>query len=104
ARALGTNDFCIIFRYVVHNSLAPMIVKGTLTIATAVIATSSLSFLVLGVEPHIAEWGNILMLGSQYLETNSYLATYPGLAIILLVLSFNFLGDALRDALDPKMD
>lgn len=104
ARALGTNDFSIIFRYVVPNSLAPMIVKGTLTIGTAVIATSSLSFLGLGVEPHIPEWGNILKLGSQYLETNSYLATYPGLAIILLVLSFNFLGDALRDALDPKMD
>lgn len=104
ARALGTNDFSIIFKYVVPNSLAPMIVKGTLTIGTAVIATSSLSFLGLGVEPHIPEWGNILRVGSKYLETNSYLATYPGLAIIALVLSFNFLGDALRDALDPKMD
>lgn len=68
------------------------------------IATSSLSFLGLGVEPHIPEWGNILKVGSMYLETNPYLAIFPGIAIILLVLSFNFLGDGLRDALDPKLD
>ncbi|MBO0993792.1 ABC transporter permease [Bacillus sp. SD088] len=104
ARALGASDYSIIFKHIVPNSLAPMIVKATLTIGGAVIATSSLSFLGLGVEPHIPEWGNILKLGSTYLETNSYLAIYPGLAIILLVLSFNFLGDALRDALDPKLD
>ena len=104
ARALGASDYSIIFKHVVPNSLAPMIVKATLTIGGAVIATSSLSFLGLGVEPHIPEWGNILKLGSTYLETNPYLAIYPGLAIILLVLSFNFLGDALRDALDPKLD
>jgi peptide/nickel transport system permease protein len=81
-----------------------MIVKATLTIGGAVISTSSLSFLGLGIEPHIPEWGNILKLGSTYLETNSYLAIFPGLAIIMLVLSFNFVGDGLRDALDPKMD
>ena len=104
ARALGDNDFNIIFKHVVPNSLAPMIVKATLTIGSAVIATSSLSYLGLGVEPHIPEWGNILKIGSTYLETHSYLAIYPGLAILLLVLSFNFLGDGLRDALDPKMD
>lgn len=104
ARALGSSDFSIIFRQVIPNSLAPMIVKATLTIGSAVIATSSLSYLGLGVEPHIPEWGNILKLGSTYLETNSYLAIYPGLAIIALVLSFNFLGDGLRDAMDPKLD
>ncbi|MHA6258799.1 ABC transporter permease [Sporosarcina sp. CAU 1771] len=104
ARALGEKDLSIIFKHVVPNSLAPMIVKSTLTIGGAVIATSSLSYLGLGVEPHIPEWGNILKLGSTYLESNSYLAIYPGLAIILLVLSFNFLGDGLRDALDPKLD
>ncbi|MGG0825120.1 ABC transporter permease [Paenibacillus turicensis] len=103
ARAFGSSNFKIIFKHIVPNSLAPMIVKSTLTIGSAVIATSSLSFLGLGVEPHIPEWGNILKLGSTYLETNSYLAIYPGLAIILLVLSFNFLGDGLRDALDPKI-
>lgn len=104
ARALGTGDREIIFRYIVPNSLSPMIVKATLTIGTAVIATSSLSYLGLGVEPHIPEWGNILKVGSTFLETHSYVAIFPGFAIIALVLSFNFLGDALRDALDPKVD
>lgn len=104
ARAFGSSHFSIIFKHIVPNSLAPMIVKSTLTIGGAVIATSSLSYLGLGVEPHIPEWGNILKIGSTYLETNPYLAVYPGLAIIALVLSFNFLGDGLRDALDPKLD
>ena len=74
ARAFGSKDAAIIFKHIVPNSLAPMIVKATLTIGAAVISTSSLSFLGLGVEPHIPEWGNILKLGSTYLETNSYLA------------------------------
>lgn len=104
ARAFGSSNLSIIFKHIVPNSLAPMIVKSTLTIGGAVISTSSLSYLGLGVEPHIPEWGNILKIGSTYLETNSYLAIYPGLAIIALVLSFNFLGDGLRDALDPKLD
>ncbi|MNB79450.1 Glutathione transport system permease protein GsiD [compost metagenome] len=104
ARAFGSSNRSIIFKHIVPNSLAPMIVKATLTIGGAVISTSSLSFLGLGIEPHIPEWGNILKLGSTYLETNSYLAIFPGLAIIALVLSFNFFGDGLRDALDPKMD
>lgn len=104
ARALGATNFSIIFKHIVPNALAPMIVKATLTIGGAVIATSSLSYLGLGVEPHIPEWGNILKIGSTYLESHSYLAIYPGVAIILLVLSFNFFGDGLRDALDPKFD
>lgn len=104
ARALGASNMSIIFREIVPNSMAPMIVKSTLTIGGAVIATSSLSYLGLGIEPHIPEWGNILKIGSTYLESHSYLAVYPGLAIIALVLSFNFLGDGLRDALDPKVD
>lgn len=104
ARAFGSSNLSIIFRHIVPNSFAPMIVKSTLTIGGAVIATSSLSYLGLGVEPHIPEWGNILKVGSTYLESHSYLAIYPGLAIVALVLSFNFLGDGLRDALDPKLD
>lgn len=104
ARALGESDWKIIFKQVIPNSFAPMIVKATLTIGSAVIATSSLSFLGLGVEPQVPEWGNILKVGSMYLETNSYLAIFPGIAIILLVLSFNFFGDGLRDALDPKIN
>lgn len=104
ARAFGSSDRIILFKHIVPNSIAPMIVKSTLTIGTAVISTSSLSYLGLGVEPHIPEWGNILKLGSAYLETHAFTAIYPGLAIIALVLSFNFLGDGLRDALDPKLD
>ena len=102
ARALGASDSSIIFKHIVPNAMAPMIVKATLTIGGAVISTSSLSFLGLGIEPHIPEWGNILKVGSAYLETHSYVAIFPGLCIILLVLSFNFLGDGLRDAFDPK--
>lgn len=104
ARAFGSGDLKILFKHIVPNSLSPMIVKSTLTIGGAVISTSSLSYLGLGVEPHIPEWGNILKVGSAYLETHSFTAIYPGLAIIALVLSFNFLGDGLRDALDPKLD
>ncbi|MED3790917.1 ABC transporter permease [Niallia alba] len=104
AKALGSNNLDIIFNHIVPNSIAPMIVKSTLTIGSAVIATSSLSYLGLGVEPQIPEWGNILKIGSAYLESHSYLAIYPGLCIMALVLSFNFLGDGLRDALDPKLD
>ncbi|MDQ0207294.1 ABC transporter permease [Alkalicoccobacillus murimartini] len=103
ARALGAYDRQIIFKHVIPNALAPMIVKSTLTVGTAVISTSSLSYLGLGVEPHIPEWGNVLRLGSAYLESQPHLAIFPGLAIILLVLSFNFLGDGLRDATDPKL-
>jgi peptide/nickel transport system permease protein len=104
ARAFGAGDVQILLKHIVPNSLAPMIVKSTLTLGAAVISTSSLSYLGLGVEPHIPEWGNILKVGSAYLETHAYTAIYPGLAIIALVLSFNFLGDGLRDALDPKLD
>ncbi|HHX04281.1 MAG TPA: ABC transporter permease [Tissierellia bacterium] len=103
ASALGQSPLLIIVKHVLPNSMAPMIVRSTLTIGTAVISTSSLSFLGLGVASHIPEWGNILRNGSQYLETHSHLAIYSGLAIILLVLSFNFLGDGLRDAFDPKL-
>ncbi|MEK4425583.1 ABC transporter permease [Solibacillus sp. FSL K6-1523] len=102
ARALGASDRSIIFKHIVPNALAPMIVKATLTIGGAVISTSSLSFLGLGIEPHIPEWGNILKVGSTYLESHSYLAIFPGLCIMLLVLSCNFFGDGLRDAIDPK--
>ena len=103
ARACGARDYIIIFKHIIPNSLAPIIVRATLSIGGAVLSTSSLSYLGLGVEPHIPEWGNILKIGSEYLETNSYLAIYPGLAIIVLVLAFNYLGDGLRDALDPKL-
>lgn len=103
ARACGAREGVIIFKHIIPNSFAPIIVKSTMEIGTAVLATSSLSFLGLGVEPHIPEWGNILKVGSTFLETNPYLAIFPGLAIIIIVLAFNFFGDGLRDAIDPKL-
>lgn len=103
AKACGAKDLTIIFKHIIPNSLAPVIVRATLGIGGAVLSTSSLSYLGLGIEPHIPEWGNILKIGSTYLETSPYLAVFPGLAIILIVLSFNYFGDGLRDALDPKL-
>lgn len=103
AKACGAKDFTIIFKHIIPNSLAPVIVRATLGIGGAVLSTSALSYLGLGIEPHIPEWGNILKIGSTYLETNPYLAIFPGIAIILIVLSFNYFGDGLRDALDPKL-
>ncbi|SCY06957.1 ABC transporter permease [Alkaliphilus peptidifermentans] len=103
ARACGARNFTIIFKHIIPNSLAPVIVRATLGIGGVVLSTSSLSYLGLGVEPHIPEWGNILKIGSGYLETKPYLAIFPGLAIILIVLAFNYFGDGLRDALDPKL-
>lgn len=103
AKACGAKNGVIILKHIIPNALAPIIVKATAGIGVAVLGTSSLSYLGLGVGPHIPEWGNILKIGSKYLESNSYLAVFPGLAIILIVLAFNFFGDGLRDALDPKL-
>ena len=103
ARACGAKNGTIIFRHIIPNSLAPVIVRATMGFGGSVLAVSSLSYLGVGIESHIPEWGNILKAGSTYLETHSYLAIYPGIVIVLLVLAFNFLGDGLRDALDPKL-
>mgnify|MGYP002757465298 FL=1 len=100
--ALGQSDWNIIRKHIIPNAMSSMIVIASVEIGTAVIAVSSLSFLGLGVEPQVPEWGNILQTGSEFLETDPHLAIFPGIAIILLVLSFNFLGDGLRDATDPK--
>ncbi len=103
AKACGAKDGTIILRHIIPNSLAPVIVRVTMGMGSAVLSTSSLSYLGIGVEAHVPEWGNILKAGSKFLETNPYIAIFPGLAIILIVLSFNFFGDGLRDALDPKL-
>ncbi len=103
AKACGAKDFIIILRHIIPNSLAPVIVRATMGIGTAVLSTSSLSYLGLGVEPHIPEWGNVLKAGNSYLETAPHLAIFPGIAIVLIVLAFNFFGDGLRDATDPKL-
>ena len=103
AKACGAKNGTIIFKHIIPNSLAPIIVQATMGIGSAVLSTSSLSYLGIGVEAHIPEWGNVLKAGSTFLETNPYIAIYPGLAIIIIVLAFNFFGDGLRDALDPKL-
>lgn len=77
--------------------------NATIGIGGVVLSTSSLSYLGIGIPSHIPEWGNVLRAGSTYLETQPYLAIFPGLAIIVLVLAFNFFGDGVRDALDPKL-
>ena len=103
ARITGENTWNIIWRYILPNAIAPMIVRFSLNIGVVVLTTSSLSFLGLGVAPDVAEWGNILRTGSNYLETHSNLAIVPGVCIMFVVLAFNFIGDAVRDALDPRI-
>lgn len=103
AKACGAKNGRIILKHIIPNSLAPVIVQATMGIGSAVLSTSSLSYLGLGVPSYVPEWGNILKAGSTFLETNPYIAIFPGLAIIAIVLSFNFFGDGLRDALDPKL-
>lgn len=102
-RALGGNTFQILFRRILPNALTPLIVQGTLGIATAILDAAALSFLGLGAQPPTPEWG--AMLGSERAQvfTAPHLVFFPGVAIALTVLSFNLLGDGLRDALDPRL-
>ncbi len=103
ARAIGAKDHTIILKHVLPNSMAPIIVFATLKVATAIMATASLSFIGLGVQPPTPEWGSMLAGGRSYIRDQMYIVLYPGLAIVLSVLSLNLIGDGLRDALDPKL-
>lgn len=103
ARATGASDARIIFRYLIPNSLAPIIVQGTLNIGQSILAISSLSFIGLGVQPPTPEWGSMLSYGREYIRTFWPIVTFPGIAIMLTLISFNLLGDGLRDALDPRL-
>jgi len=102
ARALGNRPFRIAWRHVLPNILAPVMVQATLAIAAAVIAEASLSFLGLGQQPPAPSWGSMLNTAKNYVDNAPWMAIWPGLAIFVLVLSFNLLGDGLRDALDPR--
>ena len=102
ARAVGNSHLRIALRHVLPNVLPPIIVQGTLAIAAAVIAEASLSFLGLGQQPPAPSWGSMLNTAKNYIENAPWMAVWPGLSIFLLVLSFNLLGDGLRDALDPR--
>ena len=103
ARALGAPSFVILFRHVIPNSLAPVIVQATLQLGFAILVAAGLGFLGLGVQPPTPEWGSMLGLSRNYIFSDQALITYPGLAIFGAVLAFNLLGDGLRDALDPRM-
>jgi len=102
ARAVGNPPWRIALRHVLPNIVAPVIVQATLAIAGAVIAEASLSFLGLGQQPPAPSWGSMLNTAKNYVDQAPWMAIWPGLAIFLLVLAFNLLGDGLRDALDPR--
>jgi peptide/nickel transport system permease protein len=102
ARATGTPTSQIIFRHILPNTIAPIIVAATIGVASAIIAEAYISFLGLGVQPPTATWGNMMTGAYNYIETAPWLWFFPGLLILLTVLSINFVGDGLRDALDPR--
>jgi ABC-type dipeptide/oligopeptide/nickel transport system permease subunit len=103
SKALGGNNSHILFGRILPNAIAPLIVRGTLGIGTAILDAAALSFIGLGAQPPLAEWGQMLGSERNQLFTAPHLVFYPGIAIMLTVLSFNLLGDGLRDAIDPRL-
>ena len=103
ARALGNSDRRIIFRHLLPNAVAPIVVQATLDVAGVIITESTLSFLGLGIQPPTASWGNMLANAQSNLSIAWWAAVFPGLCILVTVLSINYMGDGLRDALDPNM-
>jgi ABC-type dipeptide/oligopeptide/nickel transport system permease subunit len=104
SRALGETSAGLVFRRILPNSLTPIIVAGTLGIAGAVLDVAALSFLGLGAQPPLAEWGSMIALESGRLFTAPHLIFFPGIALVLTVFGFNLLGDGIRDALDPRLN
>ncbi len=102
ARALGASDGRVLFRHLLPNAAGPILIQATFAVPGAILAEASLSFLGLGAPPGTASWGALVDQGTQYLLVAPHVALFPGIAIAVVVLGFNFLGDALRDALDPK--
>ena len=103
SRAIGAKSPTTIFREILPNCLAPIIVQATLSVAGAILSTASLSFIGLGVQPPSPEWGAMLSGGRNYLRDALHLTLFPGLAIVITILALNLLGDGLRDALDPRL-
>jgi peptide/nickel transport system permease protein len=103
ARVIGARDRSIMFRHILPNVLAPVIVLATLGIGGAILVGAALSFLGLGAKPPTPEWGAMLSSGRNYLQQAWWITFFPGLAIMITVLSINLLGDGLRDALDPRL-
>lgn len=102
-KTLGAHDGIIIFRHIFPNILSPLIIQGTLRLATAILSAAGLSFLGLGAQPPSSEWGTMLSSGRDFIFSAPHIAIFPGLTIALLVMGFNLFGDGLRDALDPRM-
>jgi len=102
ARVLGASDLRIIFRHILPNALSPVLVSATLGVAGAILTESALSFLGIGVQPPTPSWGNILTSGKDYIEFAWWLSLFPGVAILVTVLSYNLVGEGIRDALDPR--
>jgi peptide/nickel transport system permease protein len=103
SHAIGASGFRVIWRHILPNAMAPVLVAMTLGIPAAILTESGLSFLGLGVQPPYATWGNILNEGKDTIEIGWWLSFYPGVAILLTVLSYNLLGEGIRDALDPRL-
>jgi ABC-type dipeptide/oligopeptide/nickel transport system permease subunit len=103
ARALGHNDASILWRHILPNCLAPVLVQSTLQIGSAILSAAALGFLGLGAQPPTPEWGTMLSKGRDFLRVAPHITAFPGVAIMLVVLGFNLLGDGLRDALDPRL-
>jgi len=103
ARVLGAADMRIIFRHLLPNAMAPVLVSATLGVAGAILTESALSFLGIGVQPPTPSWGNILTAGKDNISVAWWLSLYPGMAILITVLAYNLLGEGLREALDPRL-
>ena len=103
AQSIGQSDFAIIFRHILPNAMAPVLVSATLGIAGAILTESALSFLGIGVQPPTPSWGSILTEGKNYIEFAWWLSVFPGLSILFTVLGYNLLGEGLRDALDVRL-
>jgi peptide/nickel transport system permease protein len=103
ARSIGCPDWRILFRHILPNVIAPVVVETTLSLAFAILAEAALSFLGLGTQPPDPSWGRMLSESRGYIQDAPWLGVFPGLAIMFTVMGFNFLGDGLRDALDPRM-
>jgi peptide/nickel transport system permease protein len=103
ARALGAGDFRIIFKYIIPNSMAPLIVQATMGVAGAILSIAVLSFLGLCIQPPTPEWGSMLSGARSYIRDGWHITVIPGLGIVLTILAINLLGDGLRDALDPRL-
>lgn len=103
ARAVGSSDARIIFKHILPNCLAPIIVQATIGVAIAILTAAGLSFIGLGIQPPTPEWGSMLSGGRSYIRDYPHMTLYPGLAIMVTIFALNLLGDGLRDALDPKL-